>query len=917
MLTAAVQETFFPFKVKYFEMAKPSRNRGASKPRRYYQELRQSPFPYRSAPDASTVEIDVELNENGDKETLRLMHLAQIMPFIPSPFFVYLNAPALLAVEHFNERSNVVVPDLSERLEGCNIHMTLDLLNSQLNPLLASSKLYEYFLHEPTLQKPHPAALLGSALSSISRQLAVLTGTYEIPQISFAATSSLLDNKGNAPTFGRTIPTNRGEAEAIAVYLKDRGISHFCIFHVRDDYGTAFQRDLAAAADRHGIRRTSVSYEENDVGSITRALGVVKASSVRYICGIMLAQGAQEVLELAYDAGVIGEDYSWIVQGLDENQGYSLNRQTEAKFAAAIQGTVLVGLEGGTHNNFEASLSKLQTDSDFQSFFLESHPDASAYENVNLADMPVGISSFSYFAYDAVMALGIAACQMEEPFFKGLEFFEEVKRTVFNGASGPVAFELETGTRRYDTLAYSFTNLFMNETKSSNNTAVFDTRVATVVNFSSSQIINDIHPVIYFSGNTTAPKALPNLDIDMNLISFGAITSAFTCIGWTMLACLGCAWWVYKKKKTTLVRSAQPFFLWMLLTGTFIMASSVIPMAFQEPMATQSGLDAACMASPWLFVCGFSIAFSTISTKCWRISIVVRESIEMRRVNVRPVDVILPFVILSAVNVTLLTAWTLNAPLVWARVAVSNYDEFGRSVESYGSCRGSDGDEENGWGTSVIFISCLVVINVCIVASAFLRAFQTRHLPSQFNEAGYMTVCMVIILEAFFLGLPIMFLSGANPTAFFLIRAFLVVALCCAILGPNFLPKILWLCQTGDASQAILQRQFGSFIANRASSSSSSASRRQKTRLSMTNSRGGRQGSSGTLAAFNGDQSENPARPPVDPIAYYASSVSQLRASIARKQSEVPTRVQITSSGDEGESLVFEEEPIAYESRFA
>ena len=49
-------------------MAKPSKNRGASKPRRYYQELRQSPFSYRSAPDASTVEIDVELNENGPNE---------------------------------------------------------------------------------------------------------------------------------------------------------------------------------------------------------------------------------------------------------------------------------------------------------------------------------------------------------------------------------------------------------------------------------------------------------------------------------------------------------------------------------------------------------------------------------------------------------------------------------------------------------------------------------------------------------------------------------------------------------------------------------------------------------------------------------------------------------------------------------
>ena len=53
-------------------------------------------------------------------------------------------------------------------------------------------------------------------------------------------------------------------------------------------------------------------------------------------------------------------------------------------------------------------------------------------------------------------------------------------------------------------------------------------------------------------------------------------------------------------------------------------------------------------------------------------------------------DVIWPFVLLIVVNFVLLLAWTIVDPLQWSRVDVANYDSFGRSVESFGSCFAND-----------------------------------------------------------------------------------------------------------------------------------------------------------------------------------------------------------------------------------
>lgn len=217
------------------------------------------------------------------------------------------------------------------------------------------------------------------------------------------------------------------------------------------------------------------------------------------------------------------------------------------------------------------------------------------------------------------------------------------------------------------------------------------------------------------------------------------------------------------------------------------MASSVIFMTFQEP-SSQQMLDVACMTVPWLFILGFSVAFSAIFAKLRRLNMVVTQSMRMNYANVKPTAVLGPFLVLTLTNVVLLLVWTIVDPWVWTRVTVKSYDAFGRNTETHGNCVSQEGD--GNLGPSQIVIICLVIWNFVAVLGACYQAYLTRNMPSDFNEAYYLSLCMAMLLEGFLLGGPLLFMVGSQPTASFLVRAVLVVLVCLSILGPMFLPKI-------------------------------------------------------------------------------------------------------------------------------
>lgn len=148
-----------------------------------------------------------------------------------------------------------------------------------------------------------------------------------------------------------------------------------------------------------------------------------------------------------------------------------------------------------------------------------------------------------------------------------------------------------------------------------------------------------------------------------------------------------------------------------------------------------------------------------------------------------------PFALYMLINVVLLLSWTLVAPLRWSRIEVMNYDTFGRSLESYGTCYAKQDDGRSS--ARVAFASTIVGLNLLVVLIANYQGYKARHVPSAFNETFYLVLSMAVLTEAILIGVPLIFLARDNPAAMFIIVSVLIFWLCLALLLPTFVSKLV------------------------------------------------------------------------------------------------------------------------------
>jgi hypothetical protein len=90
---------------------------------------------------------------------------------------------------------------------------------------------------------------------------------------------------------------------------------------------------------------------------------------------------------------------------------------------------------------------------------------------------------------------------------------------------------------------------------------------------------------------------------------------------------VGFGTWSMKYRSSQIVRASQPFFLVMICAGTLVLGASIIPLGIDDGDASPlscsledyDACDRACMAVPWCLTLGWSIVFSALFSKLWRV----------------------------------------------------------------------------------------------------------------------------------------------------------------------------------------------------------------------------------------------------------------------------------------------------------
>ncbi|KAL7534423.1 hypothetical protein ACHAXR_007962 [Thalassiosira sp. AJA248-18] len=426
--------------------------------------------------------------------------------------------------------------------------------------------------------------------------------------------------------------------------------------------------------------------------------------------------------------------------------------------------------------------------------FLEAHlpQDYSLSEQPNVNHTTV-ISDESFlnaprlvapFIYDAVVALGLAACDLalspkDNVYFTGEELYNTFLNTTFAGASGSIVIDQSTGTRDPQSALFSLTNIVEDDEASVSGANVQFKEVTS--DLFNSGTWESRNPYIFYDGTSDIPSDIPALETNTNYLSTGLKAfGSFMCAVILVLA-LGFSIWTNYNSKRRVVRASQPIFLNIITAGAALMALSIIPLTLDLGVTDQEGADAACISFPWLLTIGFSLTFSALFTKTYRINTIMKSAAKFKRLKLTARDVMKPMIVLLALNVIVLTVWTAVDPLQ-RKTKVVTEDPFGRPLETYGVCSSDYG---------YIFLIIICIINLGSLLYAVIQAYQVRKLDTELHESSSIFQAMSLVLLLSFLGVPVTIIARDNTQVYYFVLSGIIFIMCSLILLLIFVPKVM------------------------------------------------------------------------------------------------------------------------------
>lgn len=291
-------------------------------------------------------------------------------------------------------------------------------------------------------------------------------------------------------------------------------------------------------------------------------------------------------------------------------------------------------------------------------------------------------------------------------------------------------------------------------------------------------------------GSTSGEGANYCVATEDNLTSIGlkVLGVIFVVVSWC--SSIGYMVWLYLKRKDPVVRMSQPESLFLLCVGAVISTSAIIPLTLAEaaPGESTRGASAACRSIPFLYSLGWVLMYTSLTAKSWRLFKVARNAEQVRRVKVSVREIYVTVGVVLLIDLAILIAWVVVAPLQYIRTNVSTtLDEATGvlTIETAGSCQGSANDVSM-WA----FLAPIIMIHVgsMIVTNAIL--FKVKGISDRYQEQKYVALASIYICELVLLGLPILIAVQESGEARYIVIAGVIFLTDTGVLALIFLPKI-------------------------------------------------------------------------------------------------------------------------------
>ena len=611
-------------------------------------------------PDSSTSDYTIVSDEDATTIPICPLSVLFILKFLG---VLKRTLPIILAAHHLNVGDGSIVPAVEGLNTRCPIRFTLDFADTDGDSGVGLNHVANVTSLPSSVTIGRPCAFIGAGYSRVSMTTSIVSGLRGYPQVSATSTSALLDDKSQYPLFARTAPSDHGISVPMMLYMYNiLGIRHLAVMNVDDGYGTSYVQGLLLAAQEHApemqIHHVAFNVEssegDNDADgavSIKAAIEIIKETQYRFIFCIALEQ-LDEIMEAAYKQGIAGDGlHNWFIAGLTtEIAGRDIPKGSPLHLS--YHGAIDTGnlLTGGSFHNFEKKMAELNNpkDLDYMYSLLPQHIRELHVDSFySILD---GSEQRGAFDYEATIAAGLAACDAlrindeNMVFLDGHEHYRHIVNTSFEGITGKVVFNPDTGSRDPRSTLYKIINYVPIE-GTTNETIQFEALTTHLFEDGQWQKAGS-QQTIFNDGTTNIPLDIPPVSVIDHSVFMGVRLAVLAFFVLILFQSIWFMVWTQRNKDTRVVLASQPFFLHTICLGIIIFGTSIIPMSLDHGIIDLAGNTVACNASIWLLGIGFATTVSAFASKTHRVNKIMNNPNKYRRIRVTVKQAIKPMVVL-------------------------------------------------------------------------------------------------------------------------------------------------------------------------------------------------------------------------------------------------------------------------------
>ncbi|EFO20901.1 metabotropic GABA-B receptor subtype 2 [Loa loa] len=621
---------------------------------------------------------------------------------------------------------------------------------------------------------PRPFALFGDACTNVNEVVAMASKYWHILHLSYAeihAKFATADAQAMYPTFFRMVPGYQNSNLARCHLIYQFNWTRVGTLKQSDDPRFALPHESLTTRLEHGfgvrvIYTAGITHDE--IQNIGYELNELKKRDARIFIGDFEESLAVRILCEAYQNGIYGENYAWILPGYHKNDWWhnvSGVNCTVEELAQVIEGHFAVEFSPYSQRLARLTIanktvSAIRTELDAR--------EGSSPESV-----------FKGYVYDGLWTLALAIEHVAELHQQregitwmpnvsdtkewtkfSAELLQAISRTSFIGVTGPVQFENNERLGLVEILQWRNGSYLI--------AGIYDGTEAVLV----------LNPAL--------KDWIPPLDATI-VVRERQYISFVLLILLSLLATIGVAVAVFfliiniRYQNHRYIKMSSPNMNNLIIAGSICTYISVILLGFDTRFVSPDTFVTLCYVKTWVLSLGFTLAFGSMFSKTWRVHLIFK-NIRMNKKAIKDYKLFILVGFIVLVDLISLTLWARISPFTFHvnQLAIF-YSDNKMIAPEIEHCQSDN---------SVIFEAIILGIKGLLMLLGCFLAWETRrvNVPA-LNDSKYIGMSVYSVVVTCLLGLPLVYILKDRINEAHILGSLFIIFCTTLILCLVFVPK--------------------------------------------------------------------------------------------------------------------------------